>query len=164
MTESWEFVPSNQRKKRRFRAMRLCGLFMGLAMLTKGTVALFLFCLVFVAYFIISRFRRIIRLSEAIMMLVSMGLVLSIWTLLYVQQEGGTFFGAFLQRHIGLGGLVDAGPGGFMGFHLLVLLVGSFPMHSFHIFSMEKARRVFCINAKLYNVDAYHIVYRPCSF
>ena len=142
MTESWEFVPSNQRKKRRFRATRLCGLFVGLAMLTKGTVALFLFCLVFVAYFIISRFRRIIRLSEAIMMLVSMGLILSIWTLLYVQQEGGTFFGAFLQRHIGLGGLVDAGPGGFMGFHLLVLLVGSFPCAPF-IYSAWKKREEY---------------------
>ena len=99
MTESWEFVPSSRRKKRRFRAMRLSGLFMGLAILTKGPVALFLFSLVFVAYFIISRFRRIVRLNEAIVMLVSMGLVLGMWILFYVQQEGWAFFGAFLQRH-----------------------------------------------------------------
>ena len=127
MTESWEFVPSNRRKKRRFRAMRLCGLFMGLAILTKGPVALFLFCLVFVAYFIISRFRRIVGLNEAIVMFVSMCLVLGIWTLLYVQQEGWAFFGAFLQRHFELGGQADAGHGGFMGYHVLVLFVGTFP-------------------------------------
>ena len=127
MTESWEFVPSNRRKKRRFRAMRLCGLFMGLAILTKGPVALFLFSLVFVAYFIISRFRRIVGLNEAIVMLVSMGLVLGIWTLLYVQQEGWAFFGAFVQRHFELGGQADAGHGGFMGYHVLVLFVGTFP-------------------------------------
>ena len=139
MTESWEFVPTSRRKKRRFRAMRLCGLFMGLAMLTKGPVALFLFSLVFAAYFIMSRFRRIVRINEAIMMLVSMSLVLGIWTLLYVQQEGWAFFGAFLQRHFELGGQADAGHGGFMGYHVLVLILGTFPCAPL-IFSAWKKR------------------------
>ena len=142
MTESWEFVPSNQRRKRRFRAMRLCGLFMALAILTKGPVALFLFGLVFIAYFVVSRFRRIVRLNEAIMMLVSMGLVLGIWILLYVQQEGWAFFGAFLQRHFELGGQADAGHGGFVGYHVLVLFVGTFPCAPL-IFSAWKKREEY---------------------
>ena len=142
MTESWEFVPSNRRKKRRFRAMRLCGLFMGLAILTKGPVALFLFSLVFVAYFIMSMFRRIVRLNEAIMMFVSMGFILGIWTLIYVQQEGWAFFGAFLKRHFELGSQADAGHGGFIGYHVLVLFVGTFPCAPL-IFSAWKKREAY---------------------
>ena len=122
--------------------MRLCGLFIGLAILTKGPVALFLSGLVFIAYFVMSRFRRIVRLNEAIMMLVSMGLVLGIWTLFYVQQEGWAFFGAFLQRHFELAGQADAGHGGFVGYHILVLFVGTFPCAPL-IFSAWKKREEY---------------------
>jgi 4-amino-4-deoxy-L-arabinose transferase-like glycosyltransferase len=109
------------------------GLFIGLAMLTKGPVAFLIFFLVIVVYWLLNKFRPFIGIFQlAFIALLSFG-VLGIWLGLETIQNGPSFMKEFIIYQIRLFSTHDAGHAGFPGFHVIVLLFGCFPASVFAI-------------------------------
>ncbi|MGZ5243594.1 MAG: ArnT family glycosyltransferase [Bacteroidia bacterium] len=111
----------------------LAGLFCGLAILTKGPAALLIILVAMLFYWISIRFRPFIKLKHFIIFLVVGELVSSIWFALETIKNGPWFILTFIQYQIRLLTTEDAGHGGPIYYHFLVLLLGCFPASIFLI-------------------------------
>jgi len=109
----------------------VAGVFIGLAILTKGPVALLvtLFCLFF--YWCISRFKPVIPFRYLFVFLVSAFIVSCAWFGLDTIKNGPGFLYAFIERQLELFKNPDAGHGGPFYFHFIVLFFGCFPASVF---------------------------------
>ncbi|AEW00485.1 hypothetical protein A4D02_24455 [Niastella koreensis] len=103
------------------------GVFMGLAILTKGQVALMIFLLVSGVYLIYNRFKIYFNWGHALLFLVISFLVLSTWYAYETITRGTWFITEFLKYQYRLFTTHDADQAGFFGYHYIVLLVGCFP-------------------------------------
>lgn len=123
---------------KRWWGMLVSGLFLGLAVLTKGPVAGLIVGLTFVGYLVVSRFAVSLGLLEG---LVFVGAVLGVggvWFLLLVLSGNGQIIGEFIAYQLRLFQTKDASHGGFLLYHVVVLLVGVFPAS---IFALGTFRR-----------------------
>lgn len=109
------------------------GVFMGLAILTKGQVALMVFLLVLGVYFIYNRFRIYFGWGHALLFLVFTALVTATWYGYETAKNGPWFITEFLKYQYRLFTTHDAGQAGFPGYHFVVLLIGCFPASLFAI-------------------------------
>lgn len=116
------------------------GVFMGLAILTKGQVALMVFLMVLGCYFIYNRFRFFFNWWHALLFLVVASLVTSSWYGYETAKNGSWFITEFLKYQYRLFTTHDAGQAGFFGYHYVVLLIGCFPASLFAIPAFFKAR------------------------
>ncbi|MBO9730327.1 MAG: glycosyltransferase family 39 protein [Chitinophaga sp.] len=116
------------------------GIFMGLAILTKGQVALMVFLLVLGVYFIYNKFRIYFNWGHALVFLIVTTLVTLTWYGYETAKNGPWFITEFLKYQYRLFTTHDAGQAGFFGYHFVVLLVGCFPASLFAIPSFFKAR------------------------
>jgi 4-amino-4-deoxy-L-arabinose transferase-like glycosyltransferase len=105
----------------------MSGVFMGLAVLTKGQVALMVFLLALGVYFIYNRFRFYFSWWHALLFLVVATLVTSTWYGYETIRRGPWFINEFLKYQWRLFTTHDADQAGFFGYHYIVLLVGCFP-------------------------------------
>ena len=103
------------------------GIFMGLAVLTKGQVSLMVFLLSLGVYFIYNRFRFYFNWWHAISFLIIAALVTSAWYGYETIKNGAWFIIEFLKYQYRLFTTHDAGQKGFWGYHYVVLLIGCFP-------------------------------------
>ena len=103
------------------------GIFMGLAVLTKGQVALMVFLLALGVYFIYNRFKLYFNWWDALLFLVVAVLVTSTWYGYETIKRGPWFIDEFLKYQWRLFTTHDADQAGFFGYHYIVLLVGCFP-------------------------------------
>lgn len=103
------------------------GVFMGLAVLTKGQVALMVFLLVLGVYLIYNRFKIYFNWGHALLFLVISTAVLSTWYAYETIKRGPWFINEFLKYQYRLFTTHDADQAGFFGYHYIVLLVGCFP-------------------------------------
>ena len=118
----------------------LSGVFMGLAVLTKGQVALMIFLLVLGVYFIYNRFRFYFGWWHALVFLGVAFMVLSTWYVYDAMTHGSWFIVEFLKYQWRLFTTHDADQAGFFGYHYIVLLVGCFPASILAIPSFFKAQ------------------------
>ncbi|GAB3567612.1 phospholipid carrier-dependent glycosyltransferase [Spirosoma luteolum] len=109
------------------------GLVLGIAVLTKGPVALLVVGLVAGIYWLLGRFRWFVSPLQIAGFAVSALLLPLAWFGLETWLHGPTFGEAFLAYTIRLFSTPDAGHGGFPGYHFVVLLVGCFPASIFSI-------------------------------
>ena len=118
-----------------FRIAILAGIFIGLAILTKGPVALLVtvFCLFF--YWISFRFKPVIPFKYLFVFLVSAFIVSCAWFGLNTIKNGPNFLFAFIERQVELFKNPDAGHGGPFYFHFIVLFFGCFPASVFMFFA-----------------------------
>ncbi|MCS7029627.1 MAG: glycosyltransferase family 39 protein [Bacteroidia bacterium] len=106
------------------------GLFLGLAVLTKGPVGFLIPALVFVVV-------RVYTLNfklpwvNILLVLVSMSVVVSIWVVSEVETNGTEILEKFIQYHIRLFKTEDAGHGQPFYYHLVVFILGCFPLSAF---------------------------------
>src|SRR5436190_36304 len=114
------------------------GIFMGLAVLTKGQVALMVFLLVLGVYFIYNHFRLFFKWHNAILFLVVTTLVTLTWYGYETIKNGPWFITEFLKYQYRLFSTHDAGQKGFFGYHYVVILLGCFPASVFAIPSFFK--------------------------
>ncbi|RBL89532.1 ArnT family glycosyltransferase [Chitinophaga flava] len=114
------------------------GLFMGLAILTKGQVALMVFLLVLGVYFIWNRFRFFFGWGHALLFLVVATAVSCTWYGWETWKNGPWFITEFLKYQYRLFTTHDAGQAGFFGYHYVVILIGCFPSSIFAIPSFFK--------------------------
>jgi hypothetical protein len=103
------------------------GIFMGLAVLTKGQVSLMVFLLSLGVYFIYNRFRFYFSWWHAILFLSIATAVTSTWYAYETIKNGPWFITEFLKYQYRLFTTHDAGQKGFWGYHYVVLLIGCFP-------------------------------------
>jgi 4-amino-4-deoxy-L-arabinose transferase-like glycosyltransferase len=117
----------------------LCsGIFMGLAVLTKGQVALMVFLMVLAVYFIYNRFRFYFGWGQAGLFLLVALLVTFSWYGFETIKNGPWFINEFLKYQYRLFTTHDADQEGFLGYHYIVILIGCFPASIFAIPSFFK--------------------------
>lgn len=116
------------------------GIFMGLAVLTKGQVALMIFLLMLGVYFIFNRFKFYFGWGHTILFLVTTLLVTATWYGYETIKNGPWFLSEFFTYQYRLFTTHDAGQKGFFGYHFIVILLGCFPASVFAIPSFFKSQ------------------------
>lgn len=144
------FIPLAEiESEKRFWKALATGLFLGLAVLTKGPVAILIVLLCLLIYWIYSRFNLPIKFFEFIVIIITTGLVCFLWFGVELMNNGIWFLKEFIVYQIRLFKTQDAGHGGPFLYHWYVLLIGCFPasllaIKAFFLKSMaEEHQRVF---------------------
>ncbi|HMN06839.1 MAG TPA: glycosyltransferase family 39 protein [Flavobacteriales bacterium] len=120
------------------RAAVLAGLWLGLAVLTKGPVGILLPGLAAVVYWVLNRFRLFVSIPRVLLMLAVLLAVPGLWFGIDLWRNGPEFITAFFWRQVAMLTTEDAGHGGFFGYHFVVLLIGCFPASVFALQEMLK--------------------------
>ncbi|WP_128545514.1 ArnT family glycosyltransferase [Larkinella soli] len=115
------------------RLAALSGLFVGLAVLTKGPVGGLLVGLTFLIYWGFRRFRPILGFGNGALFFLCALAVASVWFGLELIKNGFWFFEEFLRYQVRLFSTPDAGHQQPFYYHFLVVLLGCFPMSLFAI-------------------------------
>src|ERR1700761_8141484 len=116
------------------------GVFMGLAVLMKGQVALMVFMLALGVYFIYNRFKIYFNWWHAVLFLAVAFLVTFTWYGYETIKRGPWFINEFLKYQWRLFRTHDADQAGFPGYHYIVLLIGCFPASILAIPSFFRAK------------------------
>lgn len=116
----------------------LAGVFMGLAILTKGPVALIIFVLAAGVYLLLNRFRFYFTWWHVFVYLLACLLVTLTWYGYEILKNGPWFINDFIKYQYRLFSTHDAGQKGFFGYHYVVILIGCFPASVFAIRSFFK--------------------------
>ena len=114
-------------KKKAIYYVAWSGIFMGLAVLTKGPVALILFLLALGVYFIYNRFKIYFNWGYALLFLLIAFAVTFTWYGYETIKDGPWFITEFIKYQYRLLTTHDADQGGFFGYHYVVILIGCFP-------------------------------------
>ncbi|MBK9336062.1 MAG: glycosyltransferase family 39 protein [Lewinellaceae bacterium] len=117
----------------RYRYLLIGGWLLGLAVLTKGPTAYLIVLLVLLLYWARYKFRNKGFLNHLLMFSVATFSVSAVWFLAEIIAHGPQFVQEFLAYQVRLFSTPDSGHGGFFGYHLVVLLVGCFPVSVFAI-------------------------------
>jgi 4-amino-4-deoxy-L-arabinose transferase-like glycosyltransferase len=117
----------------------LAGMFLGLAVLTKGPVAILVALLSFLVYVLVNRGLWGYRIKHLLLIAVAAFLTTCIWFGLEVINHGWWFVNEFITYQIRLFTTEDADHGGPFIYHFIVLLVGCFPASLF-LFQFSRKR------------------------
>ncbi|MBW6460903.1 MAG: hypothetical protein K0B08_10035, partial [Bacteroidales bacterium] len=113
------------------RPIFLSGLFIGLAILTKGPVALLIFGIVVLIYLILIKFNIKLRVKHILLFLAGMILTGGSWFMVQIAAGHADVVWDFIVYQVRLFSSKGAGHGGFPGYHIVVLLLGVFPASAF---------------------------------
>ena len=119
------------------RSILLAGLFAGLAMMTKGPVAVLIIGLCYGVFALISRFRNFMRIKDIFLFLLLLSLVGSIWFIALWLNGQQHIIREFIIYQIRLFRTEDAGHGGPFFYHFIILLIGCFPAAALSLLSMK---------------------------
>jgi 4-amino-4-deoxy-L-arabinose transferase-like glycosyltransferase len=147
---------------RKLAILLLSAVLMGLALLTKGPVALLIALLTIVCYAVFYRKKTTFSPLELVAWMTVSGLIFLIWFGIDFFQNGACrhhdFSGVpikglipvlqalpctmaeFIAYHLRLASTEDAGHGGFIGYHVVVLAVGCFPAFIFAVSGLLRFR------------------------
>lgn len=114
------------------------GVFSGLGILVKGPVAFLIISLVLGVYWVTKKFKFYLNILDYGIFTLATILTASIWFGIVSLLHGPQFAIEFTIRQWELFSQQDAGHGGFIGYHFVVLLIGVFPASIFMIRSMGK--------------------------
>jgi 4-amino-4-deoxy-L-arabinose transferase-like glycosyltransferase len=122
------------------RAATMAGLWLGLAVLTKGPVGLLIPSLAAAAYWALNRFRPYVSIPRVLLLFAVLLAVPGLWFGIDLWRNGPEFITAFFWRQVAMLTTEDAGHGGFFGYHFVVLLAGCFPASVFALQEMLTSR------------------------
>ncbi|WP_343688875.1 glycosyltransferase family 39 protein [Chitinophaga sp.] len=128
------------------RVAILGGICLGLAVLTKGPVAILVSLLSFIVYWIAKKGKTGIKLPQLGLITLSAFITTALWFGYELIVHGWWFMNEFVTYQIRLLTTPDAGHGGNFFYHWFVLLVGCFPASIF-LFSYLRGRK----NRSIYN-------------
>ena len=111
----------------------LSGFFIGLAFLTKGPVAYLIPGLSLFVYWVFKKFRFYVSIPDFLLYTLFVCLTAGVWFGVETLVNGPWFVTTFIEYQIRLLSTEDAGHGGFMGYHFVVLLLGCFPSSIFAV-------------------------------
>lgn len=109
----------------------LAGFFNGLGILTKGPVAFLVFLLVFGVYLLIKKFKIRTTFLQVLYFTLAIAFTGGFWFLLQILNGNYTVIQDFIEYQIRLFTIEDAGHGGFLLYHFVILLIGVFPASIF---------------------------------
>ncbi|HLP52092.1 MAG TPA: glycosyltransferase family 39 protein [Chitinophagales bacterium] len=133
-----DFEDNRTRRRNRRWNLVLSALFIGLATLTKGPVAILVLVLTASTYFFVHRGKLKIELSEMLMWWVLVSIVVVTWLSFEIKANGLTFVDEFVKYQIRLFSTSDAGHGGPFYYHFVALLIGVFPASALIFDSFKK--------------------------
>lgn len=126
----------------RIRDVLLSGLFIGLAIMTKGPVALLIFMLTYGVYLLFKRFRNsMVSFKQLGLFLVGLIGVGGIWFFIEAINGRAEIIQDFIVYQIRLLKTQDAGHGGPFFYHWIVLLIGCFPASVFALRVMFRKQK-----------------------
>lgn len=117
----------------RWMYLILAGIFTGLAILVKGPVAYLIISITLGVYWILNKFKFYLNIIDFIVFTLFTVLTASIWFGVVTLFYGSQFAIEFTIRQWELFSQQDAGHGGFLGYHFVVLFLGVFPASIFVI-------------------------------
>ena len=115
------------------RNFMLSGVFIGLAILTKGPVALLLIGGAFAFYFLFNRFKDFPSFGKIAIFLLTTLFIGSLWFILLFATGHQEIIKEFITYQVRLFQTQDAGHGGPLYYHWIILLFGVFPASFFLI-------------------------------
>ncbi len=113
---------------------------LGLAVMTKGPVAILIFAITVGVYWIIQKFRLHVSFLQLVIFAVVLIIVGGFWFILQILNGHFNVVMEFIQYQIRLFQTKDAGHGGFLFYHFVVLLIGVFPASVFAIQGFKKSK------------------------
>ncbi|MBK7102368.1 MAG: glycosyltransferase family 39 protein [Flavobacteriales bacterium] len=119
----------------------LVGLFLGLAVLTKGPVGVLIPVLVLTTYWAMGRFQPVLKWRRIAIIAFATLLTAGSWALVDLLRHGPDFIVGFFWRQVAMLSSEDAGHGGFFGYHFVVLLIGCFPASVFALQELLRPTR-----------------------
>ena len=122
----FSFIVERGKEKSIWKAV-LAGLFLGLAVMVKGPVAILITLLCLFVYIIVHRFDVPIKFSELLAIVITTGITCFMWFGVQLMTDGIWFLREFIVYQIRLFTTQDAGHGGPFFYHWIVLLIGCFP-------------------------------------
>lgn len=131
-----EFIPG-QSKKLLEKRIILSGLFLSLAVLTKGPAAIVIFGLCFLASRLLKR-KPLMTWKHFGVYVAAVALPAGIWFLSLIIQGKGIVILEFIEYQVRLFTTEDAGHGHNFFYHWIVLLIGCFPVSIFALHGMFK--------------------------
>lgn len=136
-----KFLNNPEGKKELGNAL-LAGLFLGIAVLTKGPAALLIAALTLLAFLVWNKQVKLL-LSRSFLLFVATTLLVSgSWFLIELVKGNGQIIREFIDYQIRLLETEDAGHGGPFTYHFVVLLIGCFPSSIIFIASYLKYRNL----------------------
>ena len=109
----------------------LSALFFGLAVLTKGPVAVLILILTFFVYLLFVKFRISTRARDVLIFSIALALFGGVWFLFQILAGNKETIMEFIVYQLRLLRTEDAGHGGFFLYHFVVLFLGVFPASVF---------------------------------
>jgi Dolichyl-phosphate-mannose-protein mannosyltransferase len=122
------------------------GVFLGLAMLTKGPVAYLIVSLTWLAKSLIFKELSWKKIGHYTIFSTIAFVVTSLWFGIETLKNGLWFLQTFIEYNIRLAQTEDAGHGGFVGYHFVVILFGCFPASIFALRAFAKKRSLSAEN------------------
>lgn len=119
----------------------LAGILLGLAVLTKGPVGVLIPGLVMAVYWVWGRFKPYLRWRRIGIIALATLLAIGTWAVVDLLRNGHEFMSAFFWRQVAMLTTEDAGHGGFIGYHFVVLLLGCFPSSVFALQELLRPTR-----------------------
>ncbi|HMH31405.1 MAG TPA: glycosyltransferase family 39 protein [Puia sp.] len=151
---------SNAEGLRLRKHILLAGLFTGLAVMTKGPVAILVLGLTYGVYMIATRFRQFIRPSDFLLFLLIAAGVGGIWFLALWSQGQQHIIWDFIVYQVRLFRTEDADHGGPFFYHFVILLIGCFPATALGILSMrwQKGQKTFPVQFQRWMLILFWVV------
>jgi 4-amino-4-deoxy-L-arabinose transferase-like glycosyltransferase len=122
----------------RIKLVSLSGVFVGLAVLTKGPVAFLIVFLCIAVYFVLKRKSFSLKVYEMLLFCFIVLIVSTAWFGIETIKNGFFFLQEFIVYQIRLFNTQDAGHGGPFYYHFVVILIGLFPASVFAIWGFKK--------------------------
>jgi 4-amino-4-deoxy-L-arabinose transferase-like glycosyltransferase len=119
--------------KKNNRHLVLSAVLIGLAILTKGPVALIIFILTVFIYWIFNGFKLSVNFLNIISFAAILVFVGGFWFILQIISGNSDIITDFINYQVRLFQTKDAGHGGFLLYHFVILLIGVFPASVFAI-------------------------------
>lgn len=116
-----------QERRNLMLSAALSAMFIGLGILTKGPVALLIFVLTFIVYLAWNKFHFSFRWKDVAVYIAVLCVVGGAWFILQIASGHYSIIQDFIQYQIRLFETKDAGHGGFLLYHFVILFFGVFP-------------------------------------
>ena len=129
-------MDSEKNRTPQYKSLIIGGVFSGLAIMTKGPVGLLLVGLTWFFKLLIFKELTLRSWKNIIIFSFVALLVTSLWFGIETLKNGTWFVQTFVVYNIRLAQTEDAGHGGFVGYHFIVLLFGCFPASVFALRSL----------------------------
>ena len=127
-----------QNNKHKYKYISISGMFLGLAVLTKGPAAIIIFGITVFTKFILQKFKLNLKAKEITLFILSLTFIGGLWFILQIVNGNWQTIIDFVVYQIRLFQTKDAGHGGFPLYHFVVLLIGVFPASVFAIKSLKR--------------------------